>query len=135
MQTDPLRALPPLQPCTVRPLVSRGLARLAPARARNLFLMDGVLSRSMTLLQAVRDTTLTLLAATSVGAENRGCESAARLRWTPQLHAAFEKAVARLGGARMAQPHALRALLAPTKLLTLAQLKSHLQAYRRHTSC
>ena len=77
------------------------------------------------------------------GSPQHGCHQAGgnvlraashhRLRWTPELHSAFEASCAVLGGAAAATPKALQAQLATAHGVTisLAGLKSHLQAYRR----
>lgn len=54
---------------------------------------------------------------------------AARLRWTPELHAEFLKAVHQLGGLELATPKGIATLMT-TSGMTLQHIKSHLQKYR-----
>ncbi|KAJ7550218.1 hypothetical protein O6H91_07G088600 [Diphasiastrum complanatum] len=56
-----------------------------------------------------------------------------RLRWTPDLHASFVRAIQRLGGPEMATPKRILQLM-NIKSLTIAQIKSHLQMYRSANS-
>ncbi|KAL2496634.1 myb family transcription factor APL-like [Forsythia ovata] len=52
-----------------------------------------------------------------------------RLRWTPQLHEHFLKAVNELGGAERATPKSILTLM-DIEGLTITHLKSHLQKFR-----
>ncbi|KAK4577474.1 hypothetical protein RGQ29_027830 [Quercus rubra] len=52
-----------------------------------------------------------------------------RIKWTQDLHAQFVKCVNRLGGAEKAKPKAILELM-DTNLLTIFNVKSHLQKYR-----
>ncbi|CAN1150085.1 Putative Myb family transcription factor At1g14600 [Linum perenne] len=52
-----------------------------------------------------------------------------RLRWTPQLHASFVRAVDTLGGQDRATPKAVLQSMEVTGL-SIAHVKSHLQMYR-----
>lgn len=54
---------------------------------------------------------------------------AARLRWTPELHRDFLKAVNHLGGLELATPKGIMTLMT-TSGMTLQHIKSHLQKYR-----
>ncbi|XP_038724108.1 two-component response regulator ARR2-like isoform X2 [Tripterygium wilfordii] len=53
----------------------------------------------------------------------------ARLRWTPQLHLCFLRAVERLGGQDRATPRLVLQLM-NIKGISIAHVKSHLQMYR-----
>ncbi|XP_010505451.1 PREDICTED: two-component response regulator ARR18-like isoform X2 [Camelina sativa] len=52
-----------------------------------------------------------------------------RLRWTPDLHLRFVRAVERLGGQERATPKLVRQMM-NIKGLSIAHVKSHLQMYR-----
>ncbi|CAN8317071.1 unnamed protein product [Cochlearia groenlandica] len=52
-----------------------------------------------------------------------------RLRWTPDLHLRFVRAVERLGGQESATPKLVRQMM-NIKGLSIAHVKSHLQMYR-----
>ncbi|XP_065851650.1 uncharacterized protein [Euphorbia lathyris] len=52
-----------------------------------------------------------------------------RLRWTPQLHLSFVKAIERLGGQHRATPKLVLQLM-NVNGLSIAHVKSHLQMYR-----
>lgn len=63
-------------------------------------------------------------------AENSGDRGKkGRLRWTPELHALFVRAVDQLGGAFTATPKRILGAMALPGL-TLHQVKSHVQKYR-----
>ncbi|XP_002524562.3 uncharacterized protein LOC8288298 [Ricinus communis] len=53
-----------------------------------------------------------------------------RLRWTPELHACFVRAVRQLGGSIKATPRSIQYVMA-VKGLNLFHVKSHLQKYRQ----
>ena len=69
-------------------------------------------------------------AATSVSVRNQqGSPTKPRLRWTPDLHGRFVRAVDSLGGAEQATPKLIQELLEEPGV-TVYHVKSHLQKFR-----